>query len=207
MTDATPLPPNSTALERALTQLEAERMGALEVNLQALWDPALCPAELLPWLAWAESLDMWQEAWTEQQKRAAIAASQDVHERKGTPAAVERGLTALGYAFTLKEWFQETPKGTPGTFTVDIEITDQAVNAELLAQLVDVIHSTKNTRSHLATLVSTMKSQGAVHIAAGSMFGSLTEIWPDEFVNGFSAANALHDLIENQLFTAVGSLA
>lgn len=92
------LPPNASSLERALEAVAAERIEAIEVErLRALWTPADCPAPLLPWLAWALSVDEWDGAWPEATQRAVIAASIDVHRHKGTVAAVRRALAAAGY--------------------------------------------------------------------------------------------------------------
>jgi len=62
-----------------------------------LWTPATCPAALLPWLAWALSVDEWDGTWPEERQRAVIAASVAVHRRKGTRGAVVAALAAAGY--------------------------------------------------------------------------------------------------------------
>lgn len=92
------LPPNANPLERALEAVAAERIEAIEVErLRALWTPADCPAPLLPWLAWALSVDEWDGAWPEATQRAVLAVSVDVHRHKGTVGAVRRSLAAAGY--------------------------------------------------------------------------------------------------------------
>ena len=108
------LPPNATPLERALEA--ATRPRASEEVIRQVWDPWACPAKLLPWLAWAFSVDYWEEGWSEDQKRAVIAASIEVHQRKGTPAAMRNAVRPLGLELTLLEWWQQTPvPGVPGT--------------------------------------------------------------------------------------------
>lgn len=196
------LPPNATRLEKALEQVEAQRLDALEINLRALWDPYECPTELLPWLAWAESLDMWREDWSEEQKRNAIAASQEVHETKGTPYAVKRGLAALGYQFTLTEWFQVDPPAQRGTFGVEIEITDNAVTAPLLQELLEVINSTKRGSSHLWGLTYSLKSKAVQHIASATVGGSSTTVYPAHLLEAFSMSNTLHAIVEHDLYAA-----
>lgn len=54
-----------------------------------------CPATLLPWLAWKLSVDWWNENWPETRKRAAIAASPDIHMKKGTPSAIRKAIESL----------------------------------------------------------------------------------------------------------------
>ncbi|HCI6872017.1 TPA: phage tail protein I, partial [Klebsiella variicola subsp. variicola] len=37
----------------------------LNVPLRDLWDPWKCPVKFLPYLAWAFSVDRWEETWSE----------------------------------------------------------------------------------------------------------------------------------------------
>lgn len=94
MTDL--LPANSTALERAISNA-MDRAGAIPTPADTMWDPARIPAEYLPWLAWAASVDDWDPDWPEARKRAAIAASADWHRHKGTRPSVMAVLTGAGY--------------------------------------------------------------------------------------------------------------
>lgn len=95
MSIATLLPPNAAALERALEAATA-RIGAVPVPVDRTWDPETCPAALLPWLAWALSVDEWDGDWTEERQRDAIAASIAIHRRKGTIWAMRRALQVAG---------------------------------------------------------------------------------------------------------------
>lgn len=91
------LPPNATAAEQGLDRAGGMRLQALQPRLIAqLWDPATCPISALPWLAWALSVDDWDEAWPEAAKRAVVAASVAVHRRKGTVASVRAMVAAFG---------------------------------------------------------------------------------------------------------------
>lgn len=93
---ATLLPPNSTPLERAVDRSMAARHAALPALVPSLWNADTCPAALLPYLAWAVSVDEWDEGWSVDKKRAAIREAPEIHRRKGTPSAIRRALTALG---------------------------------------------------------------------------------------------------------------
>lgn len=89
------LPPNATALERAA----ADAIGAradMGVPVRDLWSPERCPAPLLPWLAWALSVDVWDDAWPEATRRRVIAESLSIHRIKGSRASVERAIAAMG---------------------------------------------------------------------------------------------------------------
>ena len=92
------------------------------------------PAALLPWLAWAVSVDYWDSSWTEQQKRNVVAASIEVHQHKGTVSAMRRVVEALGFDFSIVEWWETTPAGTPCTADVYISsLTGQTVTSDDLA--------------------------------------------------------------------------
>jgi phage tail P2-like protein len=87
------LPPNATVLER---RIAASGFVTPSGRVPTLWNADTCPAALLPWLAWAESVDEWDDTWAEQRKRDVIKASRAIHRMKGTPAAIRRALAALG---------------------------------------------------------------------------------------------------------------
>jgi phage tail P2-like protein len=92
MTDL--LPPNSTLLERAAATAACD---ALPVIARTLWSADECPAEHLPYLAWALSVDFWDMATTEAQQRDLIRGAITWHRKRGTPWAVKQALAAIGY--------------------------------------------------------------------------------------------------------------
>ena len=126
------LPPSASHLEVALSRAMA-RLANVPPFCRQMWDPATCPPSHLPWLAWAVSVDEWDSAWSDAQKRGVIEASYQVHRHKGTVGAVRRALAALGYNTELSEWFQWAPEGIPYTFGVTGEIGDEAVAAPVPA--------------------------------------------------------------------------
>ncbi|MFY2979834.1 phage tail protein I, partial [Klebsiella pneumoniae] len=99
------LPPGSSALERRLAQA-CSGISDLNVPLRDLWNPWKCPAKFLPYLAWAFSVDRWDDVWTEAERRQVIADAFWVHQRKGTIAAVRRVIEDMGFSMTLAEWWQ-----------------------------------------------------------------------------------------------------
>lgn len=96
------LPPNSTALERALEEALAKGVP-LDAPVQTLWDPHQCPAQHLPWLAWAVGVEEWSAEWPEQVKRDVIAATPQIRRHRGTVWAVREALRAAGYADAFLE--------------------------------------------------------------------------------------------------------
>ena len=90
------LPPNSSALERALADVSA-RISNLPVSIASIWNAATCPESMLPWLASTLSVDVWDDAWPEETKRLAVATSLEINRRKGTSAAVQAALESAGH--------------------------------------------------------------------------------------------------------------
>lgn len=118
------LPPNASALERRLEQVLA-RIEQIDVPIRDLWNPATCPLALLPWLAWALSVDTWRSDWPEATKRAVVAASPSVHRLKGTAGAVKRAVAAVadGKPYRVVTWYEPEGSGLPYTAFVEIDFT------------------------------------------------------------------------------------
>lgn len=119
------LPSNATKSETALDETMA-RIGDIDVPIKELHDPYKCPVALLPWLAWQRRVKTWNPDWSEQVQRQVIAAAPEVHRYSGTPYAVETALGALELDdVKLTEWFEQA--GTPGTFSVDVELSTRGL--------------------------------------------------------------------------------
>lgn len=111
------LPPNASVLEKDIEDAAGKvRIGNIDNPIGKLWNPQTIPTPILPYLAWALSVDTWDNAWPDNIKRQVIAASVDVHRKKGTVGAVKKAITALDIDVELLEWFQNN--AIPHTFTV-----------------------------------------------------------------------------------------
>lgn len=173
------LPPNSTKLERAIESALADRIDGIDLPIDRLWRAESCPAYLLPWLAWAMSVDVWDDAWSEATKRKVVAASFDVHRRKGTVGAVRRSLEALGIEIAVSEWFEYD--GAPHTFRLDASGESLIANglpvSAKLAEIVSLqIDHVKPARAHYTLRVGEqMTSAQTVRSAfAGKIVDRLT---------------------------------
>lgn len=213
------LPPNATPQETALAGT-TERIDAIPVKTRQTWNPQTCPAELLPWLAWALSVDEWNADWSEQQKRDTIAASFRIHSTKGTLAAVKTSLAALGYDTNVIEWFQQPGELDPYTFTVDIDAALNPITGDIFNEATRLIDQTKNTRSHLARLRVATSAPVNYFAAAAQLYGiycatggSLSPIEtvppPPVVVRYFAIGNIQGDVrvykVEGQTFTALAN--
>ena len=99
------LPPSASSFMRS-TEKVTERLTDIPVDLRKLWNPDECPADLLPYLAWALSVDRWDKNWSEQTKRQVIKASWLVHRQKGTISALRRVVEPFGFLLRVIEWWQ-----------------------------------------------------------------------------------------------------
>ncbi|MBP0047648.1 phage tail protein I [Marinobacterium sp. AK62] len=142
------LPPNSTDTERAI-EFSMARIGEVEVPVRDLWNPQTCPEHVLPWLAWAYSVDRWDSQWTTQQKRDIIAASLYLHRRKGTPAAVKEVVELiLGGGDVVEPW---------QAYDLDahefkIVTTGLLASAEDYDRLIELVDAAKPVRSWLVAV-------------------------------------------------------
>ena len=116
------LPPGATPLERAIDASGAARIGAIPDPLATLKDPAHCPVELLPFLAWEWGADGWDADWSEAEKRTAVADAIRLARIKGSVQCVEDVLARHDALAELIEWHQQNPRGTPGTFEVQLPV-------------------------------------------------------------------------------------
>ncbi|STH81317.1 tail protein I (GpI) [Escherichia coli] len=65
------LPVGSSPLEVAAAAAFSE-IQRVPVPLRTLWNWRTCPVKLLPYLAWALSVDRWDEKWPEATKRSGL---------------------------------------------------------------------------------------------------------------------------------------
>lgn len=169
------LPLNSTSLERAI---EAATDETTQIPLRTLYNPQTCPAHLLYHLAWAWSVDRWDEEWSEPVKRAAIAASFYIHEHKGTIGAIRRVVEPLGYLIEVMEWWQTVPEGVPGTFALVVGVLDTGITEEMYYELTSLIDDAKPVSRHLTGLAISLESKGALNIAVALYEGDVIDVYP-----------------------------
>lgn len=170
------LPANSTRLERNLATVGAA-IERIPVPLRDLFNPDRCPVDYLPFLAWALSVDRWSPEWPEATKRAVIKASFFIHQRKGTIGALRRVVEPLGFLLRVTEWWQMVPEGEPGTFRLDIGVTDQGITDEMYEELSRLINDAKPVSRHLTGLAINMEVRGTANIGVAAFLGDETTVY------------------------------
>ena len=177
MTDAPLLPSNSTPLERQAAQALAQ-IQRVPIPLRTLYSPDLCPLPLLPYLAWAFSVDRWDSKWTEAAKRAAIRSAYYIHSRKGTIGSLRRVVEPLGYLIEIIEWWQTVPVGPRATFRLKVGVLDTGITEEMYQELTWLIDDAKPLTRHLTGLAISLETTGSVHIGACITEGDEIDIYP-----------------------------
>ncbi|MGP9438138.1 phage tail protein I [Ewingella sp. AOP8-B2-18] len=192
------LPSGSTQLEIAAAEA-LSHIARLPVPLRLLWNPNTCPLPLLPYLAWAFSVDRWDEKWSESAKRAAVRAAWFIHKHKGTTGALRRVVEPLGYLIRVIEWWQT--QDAPGTFRLDVGVLETGITEEMYQELERLIADAKPCSRHLIGLSINLDVSGDCLIAAASYDGEELTVYPyfPETITASGAAitgSAIH-LIDN----------
>jgi phage tail P2-like protein len=170
------LPPNATALERAIEAAVNDAIEAVAIPLRDLWNPQRCPVTLLPWLAWALSVDNWNTNWPEDVKRDVIAQSIKVHRHKGTIGALRRAINALGHGIQVREWHQYG--GQVYRFRLEVELTERGLTEAEQSEIILTAQQAKNARSWLESLTLYLTSRGQPHYAAALQSGDDCTVYP-----------------------------
>ncbi|WP_213908630.1 phage tail protein I [Stutzerimonas nitrititolerans] len=188
------LPPNASQLE----QLAAEALAQIErvpVPIRDLVNPDRCPVELLPYLAWAFSVDRWDATWSEAIKREVIKASYFVHSRKGTIGALRRVVEPLGYLIRVTEWWQQVPEGEPGTFSLEIGVLETGISEETYESLSLLIDDAKPVSRHLIGLDISLETHLTRYVGVTVIDGDELDVYPwenadiDVLVRGYSGVS------------------
>lgn len=171
------LPPNTTPLERAIA-VACARIVDIPVPIRDLWNPDRCPVDLLPFLAWACSVDRWDDAWPESIKRGSIKAAYYIHKHKGTIAAVRRVVESLGYLIKITEWWQTEPRGRRGTFGLEVGVLDSGITDDMFIELERLIADAKPLSRHMVGLAIHLETRGKVFIGAQVYDGDEMTVYP-----------------------------
>lgn len=171
------LPSNATQLERLAAQALAQ-IERVPIPIRELCNPDLCPLPFLPYLAWAFSVDRWEETWAEATKRKVIKSAYFVHAHKGTIGALRRVVEPLGYLIRVIEWWETAPEGVPGTFALDIGVLDSGITEEMYESLVLLIDDAKPRSRHLTGLAISLETRGTTYVGVAAMDGEVLTVFP-----------------------------
>ncbi|EFN7494632.1 phage tail protein I [Escherichia coli] len=177
MSELSLLPPSASDFMRCVER-GATRLSALPVSLNQLWDPDTCPVALLPYLAWALSVDRWDRDWTEETKRQVIRDAWAIHRHKGTISAIRRVVEPFGYVINVTEWWET---GDPrGTFRLDIGVLDVGITEEMYTEMERLIADARPVSRHLTGLNIMQEIQGYQYTGGIVYDGDVITIYPQE---------------------------
>lgn len=151
----------------------------LSVPLRDLWNPWICPVKFLPYLAWAFSVDRWEESWSEVEKRQEISDALWIHQRKGTISAIRFVIEKMGYSISIDEWWQVADPA--GTFRLEVDINDIGLTPSMLSDLNRLIYETKPVSRHMAQMNIAVKVSGDIHTGAALCCGEIISIYPEDY--------------------------
>lgn len=166
------LPPNVQPSERAI---EAAMRADIDMSkIGTLWNPATCPADVLPFLAWTVAISHWNPEWSEAEKRSAISTAMAFHRIKGTRAAVEEVVARFHPLLKITEWWEANPRRDPHTFEVraPAEITAAFLTPETAEAIIRDVAAAKPLRSHF-DFVFVLEAQARLYIAGAVTAGTM----------------------------------
>ncbi|EPV8433363.1 phage tail protein I [Klebsiella pneumoniae] len=167
---------NGSSLLEQRAAAACASISDLSVPLRDLWNPWKCPVKFLPYLAWAFSVDRWEETWSEKEKRQAVSDAFWIHQRKGTVAAVRRVIETLGYSMTLQEWWEVADPA--GTFRLEINLNDIGITEPMIYELERIIGDAKPVSRHISQLTLLQHSRGLASIGAAVSDGEIITVYP-----------------------------
>lgn len=210
-TDTRPslLPPQATELERDIEQATV-RATAIPTPMDTVWNADTCPPALLGWLAWAVSVDEWDPSWPDDVKRDAIKTAPLLHKRKGTLWSLENALNQFGLQTNVREWWDASPMGAPGTFEVVIEPEEESyetigstLTPLFYQQMKRVIDSNKPvSRSYKMSIAMKMPTR----LLAANIFNAAQALATDGHLKPFGISNFETPLGMGGLFTPSQSI-
>ncbi|MDW1275131.1 phage tail protein I [Klebsiella pneumoniae] len=167
---------NGSSLLEQRAAAACASISDLSVPLRDLWNPWKCPVKFLPYLAWAFSVDRWEETWSEKEKRQAVSDAFWIHQRKGTVAAVRRVIETLGYSMTLQEWWKVADPA--GTFRLEINLNDIGITEPMIYELERITGDAKPVSRHISQLTLLQHSRGLASIGAAVSDGEIITVYP-----------------------------
>ncbi|MFQ0827113.1 phage tail protein I [Serratia fonticola] len=169
------LPSGSTPLERNTAEA-CSVISDINTPLRDLWNPDLCPVKFLPYLAWARSVDRWDENWTEETKRRVVKAAFLTHKRKGTLGAVKRAIMPMGFELSATEWWETSDP--PGTWRAIVDVMENGITETMRLEVEALIDTVKPRSRHLIGLSIRLKTQATLYVGAVTYLGDELTIYP-----------------------------
>lgn len=169
------LPKNQTGFEQAVADAGAFREVDPDL-IRLLYDVDQCPPDFLSFLAWMLSVDFWEMAATDEQRRNLVRGAIQWHRKRGTPWAVKQALTAFQFGdFELDD---DLPDAHWAEFDVLFTVKDRPVTENTYAQVARVINEYKPERSKLRRLRTALNTTGNFAVGCITVSGEVLTVMP-----------------------------
>lgn len=141
-------------------------------------------SETLDHLAKQWSVAVWRDTWPLSLKRSTLKATIQVKTHLGTVSAIKSVLSSFGSSALIKEWWEQSPEGTPHTFeiTINQKNLEGTISSETTTDLIKTIDSTKPVRSqYTLTIVETR--EGYMKVSGAERTGAYCRVTRPEILN------------------------
>lgn len=120
-------------------------------------------------LFWADSLPV-------AKKRSLIRKALIWRMHHGTVYCVEDALAALYGNGSVLQWFEYN--GTPGTFRIEVEVTEQGLDESLYTQIEQVVDATKRHSQHPDGITVFLTGHGSTYVGVHLSGGETITVYP-----------------------------
>lgn len=170
------LPKNTTPLLRAIALANAD-LEEIQIPIRSLINPELCPMEFLPFLAWALTVDRWDDNWSEKTKRQVVKDSYYTHKTKGTRASLERIAAAMGYDFSIEEWYESETPAERGSFIIHLSLGSTGITQATIEEFTRLVDDAR-PESRRATLQMQLDIKAHAYDIAATEDGEINTVYP-----------------------------
>ena len=178
------LPPNATQLERDFEAVLARREVILfdganrdsrdnSVPARNVWNPDAVAAPLLPYLANAMSVDVWEDTWDEEIKRQVIKDSYLVHSKKGTVQSIRDLLNSLGFTIAV---INEGDADSWANYSVTLNYTVTIAQGQAIITALEAVAPIRSTLTGLYVQSNTHIWDGTINFDGSFSFGQIVQL-------------------------------
>ena len=178
------LPPNATQLERDFEAALARREVILfdganrdprdnNVPARNTWNPDKIASPLLPYLANAMSVDVWNDAWDDAIKRQVIKDSYLVHSKKGTVQSIRDLLNSLGFRIAV---INEGDADSWANYSVTLNYTVTIAQGQAIITALEAVAPIRSTLTGLHVQSNTHIWDGTIRFDGTFSFGQIIQL-------------------------------
>ena len=178
------LPPNATQLERDFEAALARREIILfdganrfprdtYVPARNVWNPDKIASPLLPYLANAMSVDVWDDTWADDTKRQVIKDSYLVHSKKGTVQSIRDLLNSLGFTIAV---INEGDHNSWANYSITLNYTITIAQGQAIITALESVAPIRSTLTGLYVQSSSHIYDGSIRYDGSFSYGNVIQL-------------------------------